>query len=112
MSAALRLSNALIRTNIALPTSSSTAGGPLTRAMLIYEMLATESALLRTLFALAQELPPDNIDVLIDTGLPSCLVNIFLAILQLSVDEMQKVLAKMPPMQGNFLANSQINFTN
>jgi hypothetical protein len=46
-------------------------------------MLHTEKHLLRTLFILAQELPPDEIDPLVETGLPSCLVNLHAALMHL-----------------------------
>lgn len=82
-SVSLRLSNALISTNSSTgsPSSGSAMSPTAARALRIEAMLQTERQLLRALFILAQELPPDEIDPLVETGLPSCLVNLFAALL-------------------------------
>eukprot|EP01122_Echinamoeba_exundans_P014023 TRINITY_DN6266_c0_g2_i2.p1 TRINITY_DN6266_c0_g2~~TRINITY_DN6266_c0_g2_i2.p1 ORF type:complete len:3498 (+),score=514.91 TRINITY_DN6266_c0_g2_i2:93-10586(+) len=80
----LRLSNALISTNSAPNGSGDTSlSHASSRALRIEEMLHHEKHLLRTLFILAQELPPDEIDPLVETGLPSCLVNLYAALMHL-----------------------------
>jgi hypothetical protein len=63
------------------------------RAIHLYQMLSNDSHLLAVLFILAQELPPDECEVLVDTGLPSILVHAFLTLLHLPPESLDAKIA-------------------